>query len=36
MMSELLLCAAFPVCQILGLLAIGLLLRVDRKSKGGE
>jgi len=34
-MSELLLCAAFPVCQILGLLAIGLLLRVDRKSKGG-
>ncbi len=35
MMSELLLCDAFPVCQILGLLAIGLLLRVDRKSKGG-
>jgi hypothetical protein len=36
MMSELLFCAAFPVCQILGLVAIGLIFRVDRKPKGGN
>ena len=34
-MSEFLLCAAFPMCQILALVALGLLLRVDRKPKGG-
>ncbi len=32
---ELLYCAAFPVCHILILVAVGLLLRVDRKPKGG-
>ncbi len=34
-MIELLYCAMFPVCQIVGLVALGLLLRVDRKPKGG-
>ncbi len=34
-LHEFLLCAAFPTCQILGLVALGLIFRVDRKSKGG-
>ena len=34
-MMELLYCATFSVCQILGLVAIGLIFRVDRKPKGG-
>ncbi len=35
-MGELLLCAVFPVCQIVGLVALGLIFRVDRKPKGGD
>ena len=34
-MMELLYCAAFPVCQIIGLVVLGLIFRVDRKPKGG-
>ncbi|GAF86891.1 unnamed protein product [marine sediment metagenome] len=34
-LHEILLCAVFPVCQILGLVAIGLIFRVDRNRKGG-
>ncbi len=29
-MSELLFCAVFPVCQLAGLVILGLILRVDR------
>jgi hypothetical protein len=35
-MIELLYCAAFPVLQIIGLVVIGYVLRVDRKPKGGD
>ena len=35
MMYELLFCAAFPVCQLLGLVIIGYVFRVDRR-KGGD
>ena len=30
---ELLYCAAFPVCQLVGLVVLGLIFSVDRKSK---
>jgi len=32
--TDWLLAAAFPVCQMLAMVALGLLLRVDRKPKG--
>ena len=35
-MYELLICAAFPVCQLLGLVIIGYVFRVDRNPKGGD
>ncbi len=34
-LQEILLCAAFPTCQIFGLVALGLIFRVDRNRKGG-
>ena len=34
-LHEILLCAAFPACQILGLVVLGLMFPVDRKPKGG-
>ncbi len=34
-MMELLYCAAFPVFYFAILIGVGLLLRVDRKPKGG-
>ncbi len=33
-LQEVLLCAAFPACQILGLVALGLVFRVDRGKRG--
>jgi hypothetical protein len=32
-MMELLYCAAVPVCQLAGLVVLGLIFRVDRKPK---
>jgi len=34
-LTDWLFAAAFPVCQMMGMVALGLLLRVDRKPKGG-
>ncbi len=34
-LTEILLCAAFPACQVFGLVALGLIFRVARKRKGG-
>ncbi len=33
-MTELLTCSVYPIAQVLGLVVLGLVLRVDRK--GGE
>jgi len=35
-MNEILLAAGIPFAQMLGLLALGLLLRVNRKTEGDE
>ena len=32
-MMELLYCAAFPVCQLAGLVILGLIFSVDRKPE---
>ena len=34
-MTELLYCAAFPVVQIIGLVVIGYVFRVDQRQKDG-
>lgn len=35
-MTELLYCAAFPVLQLIGLVVIGYVFRVDRTQKGNR
>ena len=35
LLKQLLVCAAVPAAQIIGLAVLGYLLRVDRKPKGG-
>ena len=34
LLTEILLAGAFPACQILGLVALGLVFRVDRGKRG--
>ena len=35
MLTDLLIAAVYPVCQIGALVLVGLAFRVDRKRKGG-
>ncbi len=35
-LQEILFAAAFPACQVFGLVALGLIFRVDRKPRGGD